>query len=62
MHSSAKHSNKEIAGSAECSPKAYLLSIKGTSCNQTLLVHQYMTKKTNFYEKNKEDIYDIYMF
>jgi len=25
-----------------------LLSIKGRSCNQTLLVHQDMTKKTTF--------------
>ena len=38
--------NKEIAGSKKC-----LLSIKGRSCNQTLLVHQDMTKKTTFYEK-----------
>jgi len=28
-----------------------LLSIKGRTCNQTLLVHQDMTKKTTFYEK-----------
>jgi len=28
-----------------------LLSIKGRSCNQTLLVHQDMTKKNTFYEK-----------
>ena len=32
-------------------PKS-LLSIKGRSCNQTLLAHQDMTKKTTFYEKN----------
>ena len=32
-------------------PKS-LLSIKGRSCNQSLLVHQDMTKKTTFYEKN----------
>ena len=32
-------------------PKS-LLSIKGRRCNQTLLVHQDMTKKTTFYEKN----------
>ena len=32
-------------------PKS-LLSLKGRSCNQILLVHQYMTKKTTFYEKN----------
>ena len=31
-------------------PKS-LLSIKGRSCNQTLLVYQDMTKKTTFYEK-----------
>ena len=31
-------------------PKS-LLSIKGRSCNQTLLVHQDTTKKTTFYEK-----------
>ena len=30
----------------------YPLSIKGRTCNQTLLVHQDMTKKTTFYEKN----------
>jgi len=29
-----------------------LLSIKGRTCNQTLLVHQDMTKKTTFYKKN----------
>jgi len=29
-----------------------LLSIKGRSCNQTLLVHQDVTKKTTFNEKN----------
>jgi len=31
-----------------------LLSIKGRTCNQTLLVHQDMTKKTTFYERIKE--------
>jgi len=36
-------------------PKS-LLSLKGRSCNQTLLVHQDMTKKTTFYEKNKGEI------
>ena len=29
-----------------------MLSIKGRTCYQTLLVHQYMTKKTTFNEKN----------
>jgi len=29
-----------------------LLSIKARICNQTLLEHQDMTKKTTFYEKN----------
>jgi len=29
----------------------WLLSIKGQICNPTPLVHQDMTKKTNFYEK-----------
>ena len=28
-----------------------LLSIKGRSCNQTQLVHQYMTKKTPIHDK-----------
>ena len=32
----------------------WLLSIKGRTCNPTPLVHQDMTKKTTFYEKNKE--------
>ena len=32
-------------------PKS-ILSIKGRSCNQTLLVYQDMTKKNTFYEKN----------
>jgi len=32
--------------------KQKLLSIKGRTCNQTLLVHQDMTRKTTFYEKN----------
>ena len=47
---------KEIAGSKECSPK---LSIKGRSCNQTLLVHQDMTKKTTFSEKNSGEITQV---
>jgi len=34
----------------EMLPKS-LLSIKGMSCNQTLLVHQDITKKTTFYER-----------
>jgi len=29
----------------------WLLSIKGRTCNPTPLVHQDMTKKTTFYEK-----------
>ena len=32
-------------------PKS-ILSIKGRSCNQKILVNQDMTKKTTFYEKN----------
>ena len=43
--------HKEMAESEECSPKP-ILSIKGRRCNQTLLVHQDMKKKTTFYEKN----------
>jgi len=39
-------------------PKS-LLSIKGQSCNQTLLVHQDMTKKTTFYEKNVGEITQV---
>ena len=45
------NNNKEIAGSEECSPNG-VLSIKGRTCNQSLLVHQHMTKKTTFHEKN----------
>jgi len=32
----------------------WLLSINGRTCNPTPLVNQGMTKKTIFYEKNKE--------
>ena len=32
-------------------PKS-LLSIKGRSCNKTLPVYQYLTKKPTLYEKN----------
>ena len=32
----------------------WLLSIKGRTCNTTPLVHQDMTTKKTFYEKNKE--------
>ena len=30
------------------------MAIKGRTCNPTPLVHQDMTKKTTFYEQNKE--------
>jgi len=36
-----------------------LLSIKGRSSNQTVLVHQDMTKKTTFYEKNLREITQV---
>ena len=37
----------------------WLLSIKGRTRNPTPLVHQDMTKKTIFYEKNKGEIIQV---
>ena len=45
------NNNKKITGSHECSPNG-LLSINVRTCNPSPLVHQDMTKKTTFYEKN----------
>ena len=36
-----------------------MLSIKGRTCNPSPLVHQDMTKKTTFYEKNKGKITQV---
>jgi len=33
----------------------WILSIKGRTCNPTPFVHQYMTKKTTFYEKRRDN-------
>ena len=46
-----KNNNKKIVGNHECSPNG-LLSINVRTCNPSPLVHQDMTKKTTFYEKN----------
>ena len=36
-----------------------ILSMKGSTCNQTLLVYQDMTKKTTFYERNLREITQV---
>ena len=52
------HRRQGIRWKLELLPKC-LLFIKGRTCNQTLHVHQDMTKKTTFYENNQREITQV---